>query len=418
MVSVVRNRREYDNIILFLQNKDDEVILQKDEKKWLMKKSKNFIILNGQLFLRDEENLHKRVLCEDEKDVIELEAIKFHKTNHFGVNRFEALCKEHFFKIPRDIIRKVVSECNTCMQGQPLKVKETQKHITASRPMERLMIDLIDIKIYKSSNSGYAWILTIIDVYSKFGWAFPLKAKSGMDVSSTLSSLFFMLGPPQIFQSDNGEEFINKEMDALIKEFDISFLHSRPRHPQTQGQVERFNQTLTRSLQKFIYEESEGHIEGDKVWTKYLSRVVYMYNLAKHSATRKTPFKLFLQIPGCNTKLGDPLNKDLEVEDCVPQKIEDLESLSHFEPSISQSYLTRMDKHSCVHVSKYDFEVGDKVFVSLDFDNNTKTKKKKLSSFYSQKSEIIELIVNNRAKITIGDKIEVVHLSRIKKSFN
>jgi hypothetical protein len=65
MVSVVKNKKEYDNIILFLQNKEQEVELLKDEKKSLRKKSQFFIILNGDLFLRDSENLHKRVFCED-----------------------------------------------------------------------------------------------------------------------------------------------------------------------------------------------------------------------------------------------------------------------------------------------------------------------------------------------------------------
>jgi hypothetical protein len=72
---------------------------------------------------------------------MEVECRAFHQLHHRGVNRFEASCNKVFFKIPRDIIRKVVAECITCGQAQPLKTKERQIHITASKPMERIMID-------------------------------------------------------------------------------------------------------------------------------------------------------------------------------------------------------------------------------------------------------------------------------------
>ncbi|KAF9762424.1 hypothetical protein NGRA_2026, partial [Nosema granulosis] len=87
-----------------------------------------------------------------------------------------------------------------------------------------------------------------------------------------------------------------------------------------------------------------------------------------------------------------------------------------FEPSISPIYLARMDRHSLVHLSKYEFEVGDKVLVASDFDNNTKTKKLKLSSFYSNINEITEMLSNNQAKVKDPEgNLEVVHLSRLKK---
>jgi transposase InsO family protein len=102
---------------------------------------------------------------------------------------------------------------------------------------------------YKEVNDEFAWILIIIDVYSKFGWAFPLRKKTGKEVVENLEYLFCRhTGPPKIIQCDNGKEFCNSEMDRLAEEFQITVKHSRPRHPQSNGQIERFNQTLTRYL--------------------------------------------------------------------------------------------------------------------------------------------------------------------------
>ncbi|KAF9762930.1 Gag-Pol polyprotein [Nosema granulosis] len=178
MVSIVANKIEYDNIVFFLQGKDNLVNLPKDKKKRLKKKAGKFILIEGVLYLYDKENLHKRVFHGEQVDLIKFETKRFHDEHHYGMNRFENKCNDYYFKIPRDIIRQVIAECKVCAQSQPLKTKEKLVNIVACRPMERLQIDLIDMRIYKDSNSQYPWILTIIDVYSNYAWAFPLKSKT------------------------------------------------------------------------------------------------------------------------------------------------------------------------------------------------------------------------------------------------
>ncbi|KAG0436369.1 putative uncharacterized transposon-derived protein F54H12.3 [Dictyocoela muelleri] len=104
--------------------------------------------------------------------------------------------------------------------------------------MEILMIDLIDMKRYKEENVGYSWILTTIDVYSKFSWAFPLKTKARKEVADTFELFFYRFtGPPTILQRDNGKEFINSEMIALQEKFSFDLKHTRPCHSQAQRQV-------------------------------------------------------------------------------------------------------------------------------------------------------------------------------------
>jgi hypothetical protein len=43
--------------------------------------------------------------------------------------------------------------------------------------------DLIDMKKYLEENEGYFYLLNVIDTFSKFAWALPLKKKDGMTVS-------------------------------------------------------------------------------------------------------------------------------------------------------------------------------------------------------------------------------------------
>ena len=39
--------------------------------------------------------------------------------------------------------------------------------------------DLVDMRQYGKQNEGFNYILTVIDVFSKFGWAIPLKIETG-----------------------------------------------------------------------------------------------------------------------------------------------------------------------------------------------------------------------------------------------
>ncbi|KYN11798.1 hypothetical protein ALC57_16045 [Trachymyrmex cornetzi] len=43
---------------------------------------------------------------------------------------------------------------------------------------------------YARFNKGYNYILTVIDVLSKYAWAIPLKSKNGNDVAAALSTIF------------------------------------------------------------------------------------------------------------------------------------------------------------------------------------------------------------------------------------
>ncbi|KAF9761066.1 hypothetical protein NGRA_2885 [Nosema granulosis] len=133
MVSSVKNKEEYENICLVLKDRSNEINMPKDPKMKLKRKARSFILLDDVLFLKDEEGLHKKVICNDQVAVMLLEATKLHNDNHLGMVRFETKCNDFFFKISREIIRKVVSQCTVSLQSQPLKVKEKQTHIIAFR---------------------------------------------------------------------------------------------------------------------------------------------------------------------------------------------------------------------------------------------------------------------------------------------
>ena len=46
--------------------------------------------------------------------------------------------------------------------------------------------DLVEMQLYARENKGYRYMLTVIDVFSKYAWAVPVKSKSGADVSAAM----------------------------------------------------------------------------------------------------------------------------------------------------------------------------------------------------------------------------------------
>jgi transposase InsO family protein len=121
------------------------------------------------------------------------------------------------------------------------------KAIESNGCWHHIEIDLIDLRNYADHNHGYKWILTVLDIFSKFAFAYPLLAKDPDYVIDALDDLFNKEGTPGIVQSDNGTEFRASSMTAFLGALKVEVRHGRPRHPQSQGQIERYARTQRRA---------------------------------------------------------------------------------------------------------------------------------------------------------------------------
>jgi hypothetical protein len=75
--------------------------------------------------------------------------------------------------------------------------KPRLKPILSVGVMDRLQIDLKEFTFYQEWNDEYSYLLTVIDHFSGYPWAFPLFTKTAQEVSYHLINLFFMFGPPR-----------------------------------------------------------------------------------------------------------------------------------------------------------------------------------------------------------------------------
>jgi len=90
--------------------------------------------------------------------------------------------------------------------------------------------DLIDVQRFGKFNYNYKFLLTVIDVFSKFLHFLPLKSKSGMAVTSAFKSI---LENPKYsrpiqrqtvwVRTDKGKEFLNRHFQDMLKFKGIQF---------------------------------------------------------------------------------------------------------------------------------------------------------------------------------------------------
>ena len=192
-----------------------------------------------------------------------------------------------FFNLTRAEVEMLIRETEVYQVSSKTKNPEKVTNpLMTSRPMEHLQMDLVDFHQYKGYNNQHTFLLVVVDCFSKFLWAFPLKKKEAPEVLSKLRALFMTEGIPTILQSDNGTEFVSDASRAYYERCGIIFRTGRAYKPSSQGQVERTNRTLKSA----IYHDILATDNYD--WVTNLDLRVFSYNTLTQTSAGRTPFEI------------------------------------------------------------------------------------------------------------------------------
>ena len=82
---------------------------------------------------------------------------------------------------------------------------------------ETWQADLVDMQGYSRSNNGFKYLLTVIDIFSKYAWAVPLKSKTGVDQLAAFKSILDRGRTPNNLHVDQGGEFYNAKFEQQLK---------------------------------------------------------------------------------------------------------------------------------------------------------------------------------------------------------
>ena len=153
---------------------------------------------------------------------------------------------------------------------------------------EQFAMDLVDMQSLAKYNRGVKYILTVIDVLSKYAWVEPLKSKSATAMVEALQRLWARLGDrrPQKVQTDAGGEFYNAKVQAF---FNNRGVHHFSTHGDPHASVvERWNRTLKTIM--FRYFTAHNTLK----YIDVLQSFVKTYNHTFHSSIQEKPVNVTL----------------------------------------------------------------------------------------------------------------------------
>ena len=170
--------------------------------------------------------------------------------------------------------------CSACQQVHHHHRRQKAPMIplpVIAEPFKRVAMDIVGP--LQRSRSGNRYVLVMCDYATRYPEAVPMKTIDAECIAEELVKIFSSVGIPEEILTDQGSNFQSQLLRELYRLLHINALRTSPYHPQSDGLVERFNQTLKGMLRKVATEEG-------KDWDKLIPFVAFKFPLGHGMDTR------------------------------------------------------------------------------------------------------------------------------------
>lgn len=142
-----------------------------------------------------------------------------------------------------------------------------------------------DLMMMPESERGNKYVLVMADYFTRYSIATPVVDKTALTVTrAIIRHLILVHGPPRRLLTDNGGEFRNDLLKEVCEQLETKRIFTSPYHPQTDGVVERLNQTILNMVSTYV---DANHSN----WDELLPYLMYAHNNTATSATGMSPFR-------------------------------------------------------------------------------------------------------------------------------
>ena len=207
---------------------------------------------------------------------------------HMGIHKTHHRILPYFYW--PGLRRDVVLHCNSChvcqMVGKPnqnIPVAPLKPIPAFDQPFSHVIIDCVGP--LPKTKAGHQFLLTMMCSSTRFPEAIPLRSITSEKVVDALIGFFTRYGLPKTIQSDQGSNFTSNLFKQAMKNLGINHRQSSAYHPQSQGALERFHQTLKSALKKYCH-------ENETDWDKGIPFVLFAVREAKQETLGFSPFEL------------------------------------------------------------------------------------------------------------------------------
>ncbi len=208
---------------------------------------------------------------------------------HFGRNKtLHKIKTRYFWPMMNKHIDNYVKSCIPCAQHNPRRQKTPGKLRPIKPPEGVWQLVAMDFHgpINPTSQRGNKYIISLTDILSKFVVTKAVKDNSAQTAVRFLKEdIISKFGTPRCILTDNGTHFTSSVTNELIKQIGATHLYSTPYHPETNGQVERYNSTMDAKIAALSNLRKTN-------WDDQLPFVTFNYNTSIHSSTKQIPFEM------------------------------------------------------------------------------------------------------------------------------
>nr|KYP34098.1 Retrovirus-related Pol polyprotein from transposon 17.6 [Cajanus cajan] len=317
---------------------------------------------------------------------------------HFGVEKTLSLLKEKFYwpHMRKDVQRHCF-RCLACLQAK----SKVMPHGTytplpvASSPWVDISMDFV-LGLPRTQR-GMDSIFVVVDRFSKMAHFIPCHK---VDDASNIAKLFFrdvvkLHGLPRTIVSDRDTKFLSHFWRVLWSRLGTKLLFSTTCHPQTDGQTEVVNRSLSTMLRAVL--------KGNhKSWDEFLPHIEFAYNRVVHKTTNISPFEA---VYGFNP---------LTPLDLIP--LPNVEHFIHKEGASRADFVKKLHERIKIHIQNQNekyakqgskgkksmiFEEGDWVWLHLRKERFPNQRKSKLSPRGDGPFQVLQRINDNAYRLDL-----------------
>lgn len=383
-----------DDWLLTLQMSDPDVsrivkILKPENDEEIKDIRKNFALKNNRVYRKVDDKLCLVVprsarfqICRSSHDDI----------GHLGeAKTIEKIKSQFWFPRMRRFIQKYIRNCIECAYTKDNNKNSKSGHLY---PIEKVSIPFHTVHIdhlgpFTKSKKGNAYILTIVDGYTKYLFVKAVKDTKTSSTIKVLESIFYDFGLPARIISDRGTSFTSASFKSFCSSHGIKHVLNAVACPRANGQAERFNQTILNALAKCNSGKDERN------WDMWLGRVQWGINNTINATTQRTASEVLFGV-----KLRDSLTNKLESLDT--STVQSTESIVKIRDEVSSNIKNKQDKQK----RQYDaertpatvYKEGDLIKITRTNYYNQGNSSKLLSKFIGP-FKIVQSLGNDRYKI-------------------
>ena len=288
-------------------------------------------------------------------------------SGHLGVNKTYHKILNHFFwpGLKSDVSQHCKS-CHTCqIVGKPNQTiqKASLRPIPAfDEPFSRFIIDCVGP--LPKTKSGCQYLLTIMCASTRFPEAIPFRNIKTKTIVTALVKIFTFVGLPRSVQSDQGSNFMSGIFQQVMHELGIKQYKSSAYHPESQGALERFHQTLKNMIRSYCF-------DTEKDWDEGIHLLLFAVRESVQESIGFSPFELVFghTVHGPLKLLKEKFLSDDDRSLNLLQYVSDFKNRLSKACEAARSNLKSAQSKTKLHYDENaqdrNFEPGDKVLALL-----------------------------------------------------